>query len=323
MTKSSSVLFILDDATQTAALQQGLESKFAVEFCCDAGDAVQHMARSRPDILVLSFQGDSMSPLALAHIMRQSPQLPYVGLIYLSQSDSMDWFEPLIAAGVDVCLPESSSLQQMTSALEATTELCRAKAVIQKLQQEFYGSVQRPQSPSPRDSAMELGNRQFLQRQLRLEFKRAHRYQKHLILILLRLDAFNVAQTPPQILDETLLKKVQETIGSIVRFEIDFTGRSRESEFFAILPETDIDGAISVAERMRSQIAQLHSTADGKHLASSVGVVHYNGDRGNFTTVEEFYLTAEAAVAAAEAHGGDQYWALDDPGEDHSDEQSA
>ena len=211
---------------------------------------------------------------------------------------------------------------QTKAAIDATLNLCRSKAEIYQLNLKLHSAYQRLKNQSYTDAVTGFGNRHYLQNQLRLEFKRAHRYQKHLILILLRLDNLTIGPIPSA-MEESLLARISEAIGGIVRFEIDFTGRSRESEFFVILPETDIDGAIAVAERMRSQIAKLYQKADGRHLASSVGVVHYNGDRGNFRSAEEFFLTAEAAVEAAQKHGGDQYWALDDPSENRSEEQSA
>ncbi|MES2746412.1 MAG: diguanylate cyclase [Bdellovibrionota bacterium] len=316
------ILFVLDDSKEQAALEKSFSDTYTIDFCYDAADTIHHIETTRPEVVVLNFQDDEMSPLAIAHIVREDRASHYVGLIYISRTESNDWLDRLIAAGVDICLPENRTQLQTQSAIASVLMLCSAKAEVQQFNQKLFSAYQRLKNQSFTDSVTGYGNRLFLQNQLRLEFKRAQRYQKHLILLLLRIDNFSVA-SQPSVVEESVLTQVSETIGSSVRFEIDFTGRSRESEFFVILPETDIDGAISVAERMRARIAKLHQSPDGKHLASSVGVAHFNGDRGNFENSDEFYQSAEAAVAAAQDHGGDQYMAVDSPAENQVTSQIA
>lgn len=316
------ILFVLDNPKDETALRDALGSKFILEFCHDPDSTLDVVASSKPNVLVLNFQADLVSPLAIAHVLRNDPQADYVGLIYISHQEANEWLERAVMAGVDVCLPENRTMLQTTTAIESVLRLCAAKLEVQQMNAKMHSAYQRLKSLAFTDDVTGFGSQLFLTNQLRVEFKRAQRYQKHLALLIVRLDSYKPSDvlSPMQ---ETLISRIGQTIGSSVRFEIDFSGRSREAEFFVILPETELDGAISVAERIRKKITKLHSISKSEQMATSVGVAHFDGDRGNFDTFEEFMNTAIVAVKSAQEHGGDQYWALDTSAEEIPEERSA
>jgi len=69
---------------------------------------------------------------------------------------------------------------------------------------------------------------------------------------------------------------VAQTINSILRRPADLAARYGGEEFTVILPDTDMEGAFHVAERVRNKIQQLeilheHSTVE-KHVTLSLGV---------------------------------------------------
>lgn len=316
------ILFVLDNPKDQIALTEAFSGNFKLEFCLDPDLTLEAIEASKPRLVVLSFQADLISPLAIAHVLRSDPRAKFTGLIYISHSESNEWLDRAISAGVDVCLPGDRTMLQTVAAIESVLKLCAIKSEIQQLNSKMHNAYQRLKSLSFTDDLTGFGNHHFLTNQLRVEFKRAQRYQKNLGLLIVRIDclkdlpSFNAMQ-------EALLGKVGQTIGSAVRFEIDFTGRSREADFFVILPETELDGAISVAERIRKRIAKIHGRTQNEHLATSVGVAHFDGDRGNFENFEDFLNTAYLAVNDAQTHGGDQYWALDTSAAEIPEERSA
>ena len=322
MATQTQILFVLDNPKDETALREALASFYQLEFSYDPDQTLEMIEDSTPAVVVLSFRQDLISPLAIAHVLRNNPRTPYIGLIYISHQEANEWLDRAIMAGVDICLPEGRTMLETKSALESVLRLRSAKHEVQHINASFNSAYQRFRTLSPTDDVLGLGNHHFLSSQLRIEFRRAQRYQKNLVLLLVRIDSLSGTETlsPTQ---EKLLSTVAYTISSSVRFEIDYTGRSRDAEFFVILPETDIDGAISIAERIRTKISKLHISPNNRHLATSVGVAHFNGDRGNFGTFEEFLNTAYIAVKSAQQHGGDQYWALDTSAEEIPEERMA
>ncbi|MBC7661355.1 MAG: diguanylate cyclase [Chitinophagaceae bacterium] len=322
MSPQPTILFVLDTPKDETALRGAFESFYSLQFCHDPDQTLDFIARSKPAVVVLSFQTDLISPLAVAHVLRGDPVSPYIGLIYISQQDGNEWLDRAIMAGVDVCLPEGRTLLQTKTALESVLRLRQAKEEVAAINAKFHTAYQRFKSLSAVDEGNGLGNFHFLTNQLRLEFKRAQRYQKNLVLLLVRVDSLSEIQNLDPAQDK-LLNAVAQTICRSVRFEIDTAGRARGAEFIVILPETDIDGAISVAERLREKVATLYVNEGMEQLATSVGLAHFCGTRSNFQTFEEFLDTATLAVQCAQHHGGDQYWALDTSSEDLHEERIA
>ncbi len=316
------ILFILGNPSDQTSLSDALGADYRLEFSLNPELTLDLVRASRPNILILCFQSDLISPLAIAHMLRDESTGTYTGLIYISQQESNEWLDRAIMAGVDVCLPEGRTLLQTQAAIESVLRLCQAKVEVQLLNEKMHKAYQRLKNLSFTDDLTGFGSQLFLTNQLRVEFKRAQRYQKNLVLLIVRIDSIKPLDTIGPV-QETLLSKVGQTIGNSVRFEIDFTGRSRDAEFFVILPETELDGAISVAERLRKKVSKLHFDIKNQPLAASVGLAHFDGYRGNFDTFEEFMETAYVAVNAAQKHGGNQYWALDTSAEELPEEHIA
>lgn len=316
------ILFVLGNPKDEIALTEALGANYMLEFCQDPDLTLEIVESSKPKVVVLSFHADLIRPLAIAHVLRSDPRADYTGLIYISQLEANEWLDRAVSAGVDVCLPESRTMLQTISAVESVLRLCAVKAEVQKLNETMHNAYQHLKSLSFTDDLSGFGNHHFLTHQLRIEFKRAQRYQKNLALLIVRIDSLKDL-TSINLLQEALLGKVGQTIGSSVRFEIDFSGRSREADFFVILPETELDGAISVAERIRKKIYKIHGNAENHHLATSVGIAHFDGDRENFESFEDFLNTAYLAVNDAQTHGGDQYWALDTSAAEMPEERTA
>ena len=72
------------------------------------------------------------------------------------------------------------------------------------------------------------------------------------------------------------LKLVAKTLTQSMR-EVDQLGRFGGEEFTAILPETTLTDAITLAERLRESIAMLHPVIDNQmmNLSVSIGVTTY------------------------------------------------
>ncbi len=310
MTALPRLLFVIDDTKEETAYRAALHSRYQLEFCYETDDALAAIAAFEPKLVFLHFRQDKVSPLTIAHALRLDPHAPYIGLVYVSQQEANDWLEQAITAGIDVCLPEGRTMPQTITALETVERLCQTKDELAQINARLHKAYGRLQSLSLTDAVTGLGNLRFMNSQLRAEFKRAQRYQKNLVLLLVSIDRLKTLDKLSA-MHETVLGKVGQTIGASIRFELDHSGRCQGADFFVILPETDIDGAISVAERIRGKIANLFRSGDEENLSASVGLAYFNGERDNFASVEDMVRTAEEALHTAEQQGGDQYWALD------------
>ncbi|HYL06632.1 MAG TPA: diguanylate cyclase [Thermoanaerobaculia bacterium] len=104
------------------------------------------------------------------------------------------------------------------------------------------------------ESLTGLLRREAILDQLNHELERAQRYGRPLTLAMADLDHFKeVNDRYGHLAGDTLLKAVSQVASEGLR-STDMIGRYGGEEFLVVLPETDIAGAVSVAEKIRSLV---------------------------------------------------------------------
>jgi diguanylate cyclase (GGDEF)-like protein len=117
------------------------------------------------------------------------------------------------------------------------------------------GDFRRVASQATTDSLTGLANRWAFDEELALEWRRAERVGDPLALILADIDDFKAVNDRygHQVGDQ-VLRKVGEILSSNVR-QVDLAARYGGEEFAVIVPETDLKGAIQLADRLRTALA--------------------------------------------------------------------
>ena len=136
-----------------------------------------------------------------------------------------------------------------------------------------------------------LNNRRFFFETLSHEIQRANRHNASLCLLMMDLDHFKqVNDTYGHPEGDRVLKRVANTMLSTVR-EIDFCGRVGGEEFAMVLVDTDIDGALTFAERLRELIETSHQENDIA-ITASIGLVINEAE----DTMETLFEKADKAL---------------------------
>ncbi|WP_299195397.1 diguanylate cyclase [uncultured Amphritea sp.] len=153
------------------------------------------------------------------------------------------------------------------------------------------------------DDLTGLNNRRKLFEILAAEFKRSRRYERPLSLCMVDLDYFKkVNDQYGHDAGDRVLQAVAKTIVEVLR-ESDFAGRIGGEEFALLLPDTCLQSAARVAERLRRQVEQIVVTLEtGEYviLTCSIGVAEYH--RG-LEQASELLSCADQHLYYAKAHG--------------------
>jgi diguanylate cyclase len=138
------------------------------------------------------------------------------------------------------------------------------------------------------------------------ELARARRYRLHLSLIMCDLDAFKaINDTHGHHAGDELLRAFAELLRNMTRDAIDTVVRYGGEEFLIILPETPLDGAVELAERVRKAFAQLQVECDGAMLSTTASFGVVGADFALDQAIMPQALIAEADQLMYEAkHGG-------------------
>ena len=141
-------------------------------------------------------------------------------------------------------------------------------------------------------------NRLKLEEVLSQECRRASRYNHHVCVIMLDVDRFkSINDNFGHQAGDWVLSEIAALIQDNTR-TIDTVGRWGGEEFLIICPETDRDGAFSLAEKLRKALSAHHFEGIGQSTAS-FGVAQYQkGQRSVDVTGR-----ADQALYAAKARG--------------------
>jgi diguanylate cyclase (GGDEF)-like protein len=146
------------------------------------------------------------------------------------------------------------------------------------------------------DGLTNLANRRFFDTYLTAQIVIAHRHQRILALVLCDVDAFKAYNDHygHQAGDECL-KQVAAALQSCCRRPGDMAARYGGEEFALVLPDTELVGAVQIAEAAREAVARLkipheHSIA-GAYVSVSGGVA---------VLLRKTDITAQQLVAAAD-----------------------
>ena len=151
------------------------------------------------------------------------------------------------------------------------------------------------------DGLTELANRRQLDEALANEIGRLERFGGSLSLIYADLDDFKVINDRHgHQAGDDVLRAFAEVLRRMVR-EIDVAARHGGEEFAVLLPETDMDGARRVAERIRQELAstQVETAAGPLLVTASFGVASFPAE----PTQDELFAAADRALYRAKRSG--------------------
>jgi diguanylate cyclase (GGDEF)-like protein len=155
------------------------------------------------------------------------------------------------------------------------------------------------------DDLTKLHNHRFFHEHLPREMKRAARTGEPLALIVIDLDDFKrLNDRFGHAVGDAVLKQVAHVMSSVVR-EMDLLARYGGEEFALLASHTTLEGAVSLAEKLRIAISHARFSVlnpDGPseiEVTASLGVAAFRGDE------KGFFNDADRALYRAKALGKD------------------
>jgi len=150
---------------------------------------------------------------------------------------------------------------------------------IKETEQQLNEATKKAEILAVTDTLTGLNNRLKLDQELNKEFQRAKRYGNPFSIILLDIDKFkSVNDTFGHPVGDQTLKEVSGILLDYSR-KTDIVGRWGGEEFLFICPETNLAGALQLAEILRNMIETHDFPVIGKKT-SSFGVACYlDGDK--------------------------------------------
>lgn len=198
-------------------------------------------------------------------------------------------------------LPEDLFLVlQAVAAYAVLLAALRFFADLNALTETLQGTAARMRALAHTDALTGLANRRQADAWLRREVQRSQRYGRPFSVLMLDLDRFKrVNDEHGHPAGDFVLVDLGNELERSVRGS-DAVARWGGEEFLVLLPETDLDAAVGLAEQLRVKLGK-HPLGDGHVLTVSIGVASFrSGDRA-----EDLVARADAALYAAKRSGRD------------------
>jgi diguanylate cyclase (GGDEF)-like protein len=164
------------------------------------------------------------------------------------------------------------------------------------------GDFRRLASQATTDSLTGLPNRRSFDEELALEWRRADRVGESLAVILADIDNFKqINDSFGHQAGDQVLAKIGEVLRGRVR-QVDLAARYGGEEFAVLVPETDLAGARSLAQRLRRDLAKTKVTLPGGEelsVTASFGV----SAKGELRRAEDLIASADHALYDAKRRG--------------------
>ncbi|GAK57487.1 GGDEF domain response regulator receiver [Candidatus Vecturithrix granuli] len=287
------ILIVDDIPTNIKVLGDTLKKEFTVRFATDGLKALEiAQSSSPPDIILLDIMMPGMDGYEVCRRLKASEQTQHIPVIFITAlSQEEDETKGLELGAVDY-ITKPFSLPIVKIRVKTHLELKRHRDMLERL--------------SMLDPLTGIPNRRRFDEIFELEWKRAERDATFLALIMIDIDFFKNFndQYEHQSGDECLIQVAQTLVHSVHR-PGDCLARYGGEEFACILPGTDIQGALRVAENMREEIEGLQIPHDrspvSPYVTISLGAASILPARMNWP--EKLLTGADHALYQAKGEG--------------------
>ncbi len=208
-----------------------------------------------------------------------------------------------------LALDELSHSQKNELIVQLQQELARLNCHILSLVSDIDQNkkqAQKLRELSSFDSLTKVANRRYFDERITEEWRRGIRSKQTVSVLMIDLDFFKLYNdTYGHQAGDKCLQQIAEILKHSVKRAGDFVARYGGEEFIALLPDTDTQGAISVANKMTLAVNKLAinhpSTEIGEHVTLSIGVASQVPARGN--KYQSLIEAADKALYQAKAQG--------------------
>jgi diguanylate cyclase (GGDEF)-like protein len=301
-------ILVIDDNPETAELLRADCGDKPYEIlAADGGEhGLQIAAAERPDLILLDLRMPGMDGIAVARALNSNAVTRNIPVILLTAVRDVDAKVQAFEAGADDFINKPWQWEEVDARIATQLRRRRMQLSLELEVEDLSKANRELEDMLVLDEKTGLHNFREFQRRLRAEWQRAERYKIPLSLILFDLDHFKqVNDTLGHQAGDSALKEFATLVTGGARAN-DVAARYGGEEFAIILPHTDGEMALRVAERIRLAVKEFSFLEERNptHITVSGGVATYHSSP-DIESVDDLVRAADVALYQAKDRGRD------------------
>ena len=231
-----------------------------------------------------------------------------IKLFILQRDEQVTSQQALIAqsAAQDALLNERIELQERTRQ-ELESQVDERTFELQVTLRELEDKNHELEQLNMEDALTGIKNRRFFDKKLIMEIRRSRREQTPLSIIMLDIDKFkSINDKYGHLTGDQVIRAVSDTIKQQLKRPLDEVARYGGEEFVILLPNTDNQGAMNIAEQTRLAIENKTVNVAGTIIEFTISAGVYTQIADDTHNPELFTDYADKALYLAKQHGRNQ-----------------
>lgn len=272
-------ILIVDDNPVNLDLLSGmlLDRGYRVRVATNGRRALSAAKSAVPDLVMLDINMPEMDGYEVCRQMKDDTSTSDVPIIFISALDTaLDKVKAFSTGGADY-VTKPFQFEEVLARIEIQLKISRLQKEMERKNKELeQKNLQLDRANgmlralSYLDALTGIANRRHLEESLDYEWRRAVRSMTPLSLLMVDIDWFKALNDHyGHQYGDDCLRQVASTFADTLKRAGDLAARYGGEEFAVVLPSTELAGAASIAEEIRSRVEQLQIP----HEPSEVGIV--------------------------------------------------
>lgn len=302
-------VMVVDDDPIALALLAHLLQPWGMQVTCLSNPQQfwNVLTATHPDLLLLDVEMPNFSGIELCQVVRQDGKYSDLPILVVTSHTDRQSIDQVFAAGADDLIAKPVAGPELVTRVLSRIERSRLRQQVEQIRQR---QAQLWQQQASIDGITQVLNRRTCDEFLQQVWLQQIASGDPLAIILCDVDYFklyNDSYGHPA--GDHCLKQIASVLRDCIKPSTDRVARYGGEEFMVVLPQTHLNGALQVAERIQQAIAHLHiphpASTVCAHITLSMGITGTNptGDK----SIAELIAIADKALYAAKKNGRNTY----------------